>query len=103
MNEELESGARVRTVVAHRAFLGDLRESEQELQKSADKQKQSVLRAEGELDTALDTLLDATRDFKAIETHRSNWVATARASALRREQKASDEIGSILYGRRERE
>lgn len=102
MNEMLECGAMVRRVVEHRAFLGDLRESEQELQKCAEKQKKSVVRAETELETARDTLVDATRDFKAIETHRSKWVASVRTAAVRREQKASDEIGSILHGRRER-
>lgn len=102
MNEMLECGTVVRNVVRHRAFLGDLRESEHQLKQFAEKQKESVVRAESDLDAARDTLIDATRDFKAIETHRSKWVATVRAAAVRRDQKASDEIGSILYGRRER-
>lgn len=102
MSEMLESGTRVRNVVAHRTFLGDLRESEHQLKASAEKQKRSVTRAETEVDTARDKLIDATRDFKAIETHRSKWAAAVRADAARREQKASDEIGNILHGRRER-
>lgn len=102
MNEMLECGTPVRNVVRHRAFLDDLRESEQQLKQSAEKQKKSVVRAENEVEAARDTLIDATRDFKAIETHRSKWAATVRTAAERREQKASDEIASILHGRRER-
>lgn len=100
MNEMLESGAPVRNVVRHRTFLDGLRESEQQLTESAEKQKRSVVRAEGDLDTARDELIETTRDFKAIETHRSKWAATVKKAAQRREQKASDEIGALLHGRR---
>lgn len=101
MNEMLESGTLARNLIRHRVFLDDLRESEYQLKQSAEKQKKTVMRAENELDTARDTLIDATRDFKAIETHRSKWAAGVKTVAARRDQKASDEIGSILYGRRE--
>jgi flagellar export protein FliJ len=102
MNEMLECGTRVRNVIQHRAFLDHLRESEQQLKEFAEKQKKSVLRAESDLDAARDKLIEATRDFRAIETHRSKWAATVRTATARREQKASDEIGGILHGRRER-
>lgn len=102
MNEMLEGGTPVRNVVQHRTFLGDLRESEHQLEQFTEKQKKAVLRVENDLDAARDTLSDATRDFKAIETHKSKWVAGVRASGVRREQKISDEIGNVLYGRRER-
>lgn len=103
MNELLEAGALIRSVVEHRTFLGELRESERQLKEVADKQKKSVVRAEKELETARDALIDATRDFKAIETHRSKWTATQRKAASRLEQKASDEISSILHQRRVQE
>jgi flagellar export protein FliJ len=102
MNEMLERGTSIRNVVRHRTFLGDLRESEHQLKQVAEKQKKSVIRAESELDTARDTLIDTTRDFKAIETHKLKWAATVRTATMRRDQKASDEIGGILHGRRER-
>lgn len=99
MKEMLESGTRVGNVVGHRAFLDSLRESEQQLKESAEKQKRSVMRAEKDLDTARDGLMEATREFKAIENHKTKWAAAVRTAASRREQKASDEIGSILHGR----
>lgn len=101
MIEMLECGTPVSNVVRHRVFLGDLRESEHQLKQSAEKQKKSVVRAESDLETARDNLIEATRDFKAIETHKSKWAATVRTAAGRREQKASDEIAGILHGRRE--
>lgn len=102
MNEMIENGTRIGNVVAHRTFLDGLRESEHQLKESAEKQKRSVMRAEKDLDTARDGLIEATRDFKAIENHRSKWSASVRAAAARREQKASDEIGGILHGRAKR-
>jgi flagellar export protein FliJ len=101
MNEILEGGAPVRSVVEHRAFLGELRESERQLKQFAEKQKQSVVRAEKEVDTARESLVEATRDFKAIETHRSKWVSALQKGKARHEQKASDEIAGILHQRRE--
>lgn len=102
MNETLESGTLAGNIIRHRVFLEDLRDSEYQLKQSAEKQKKSVLKAENDLETARDALIDATRDLKAIETHRSKWAAEVKTTAARRDQKASDEIGSILHGRRER-
>lgn len=103
MNEMLEAGTQVKNAIRHRAFLDDLRASEHQLKEVAEKQKRSVLRAENELDSARDHLVEATRDFKAIETHKSKWSAAVKTAVVRREQKASDEIGGILHGRREKQ
>lgn len=102
MDEMLEAGTPIKNAVRHRTFLKDLRSSEHHLEELAEKQKRSVLMAENEVDRARDTLMDATRDFKAIENHKTKWVDANRAATARREQKASDEIGSILYGLREK-
>lgn len=101
INEILDRGAKIRHVVDHRAFLDQLRESELQLKESAENQKKAVFRAEAELDSARDALIEATCDFKVIETHRSKWAANIRTDSARREQKVSDEIGRILHGRRE--
>lgn len=96
----LERGTRARKVVEQRAFMGHLRESEQELKEHAENQKKLVVRAEDDLDSARNVLIGATKDFKAIETHKSKWTASVRTAAARRDQKTSDEIGSILHGRK---
>ena len=101
VNQMLDRGVQVHSVVQRRRFLEELRESERQLKERADQQKAAVLRAERDLDAARDALIEATREFKAIETHRSNWLVSVRSAAARRDQKASDEIGNILYGRRD--
>ncbi len=99
MIDLLECGTRIGDAIRHRTFLEDLRESETQLKESTEKQKDTVLRAENKLENARDKLVDATRDFKAIETHRTKWVEGVLMAAARREQKIGDEIGAILYGR----
>lgn len=99
MDNLLEAGTQVKNAIRHRAFLDELRRSEDELRELAETQKKSVLIAENELDRARDGFIEATRDFKAIETHKTKWSENVRNETARREQKASDEIGSILYGR----
>lgn len=99
----LNDGARARSVLGYRSYLNDLRERENELKRSAEKQRRVVERAENEVDAAKDILIAAVKDHKAIETHRSQWLTAQRTGKLRIEQKLSDELGGILAGRRRQE
>jgi flagellar export protein FliJ len=101
MNTELDRGVQAKGVVSHRAFLKDLREQETELKAAVEQQKAAVKRAEREVETAREKLAETTKELKAIEVHRENWLDGERREQNRREQKISDEIGSILHGRRE--
>ena len=103
MLREIESGTEARQVVAHRTHLADLRESEQELKKHVEQQNGVVTRAERNLETALAALIETSRELQVIEKHRAGWSEQTRRVEQRREQKVSDEIGSIIYGRRVRD
>jgi flagellar export protein FliJ len=100
MNEELEKGVQAKGVVAHRIFLKDLREQESELAAAVEKQKSTVKQAEEEVEAARRKLVEAAQDLKAIEIHKENWLTAERTEEKRREQKLSDEIGSILHRKR---
>lgn len=103
MLREIESGTEARQVVTHRTHLTDLRESEQELKNHVEQQKVVVTRAESNLETALAALIESSRELQVIEKHREGWSEQTRRVEQRREQKVSDEIGSIIYGRRGRD
>ncbi len=99
MNQELEKGIQAQDILAHQNFLNDLRKIESELQNAVEKQIQAVGKAEKEVEAAREKLIETARELKSIETHKENWTAATRVEQTRREQKISDEIGAILYGR----
>lgn len=100
MAEDLSKGLQAQSILAHQNYLNDLRKQEIELQKEVDKQIQTVANAEKEVEKAREKLIEAARELKAIEVHKENWQSVERIAENRREQKISDEIGSILHGRR---
>ena len=101
MNEELAGGIQARGVLAHQNYLNDLRQLEVELKADVEKQIGVVAKAEKELETAREKLVESARDLKSIEVHKANWTVAQEKESAKREQKISDEIGAILYGRRE--
>jgi flagellar export protein FliJ len=102
MFTELSGGTRAHNITAHKDFLSRLKETESELEAAVEQQRQMVANAEREVAQAREKLIEAAKDLKAIEVHKSNWKIAERTADARREQKISDEIGAILHGRRER-
>ena len=101
MNEELTKGIQARNILAHQNYLNDLRSLEIDLKHDVEKQIQAVTKAEKELETARERLIESARELKSIEVHKANWQDSQQKEQSRREQKISDEIGAILHGRRE--
>lgn len=97
MLEDLTKASQAKKILAHKNYLRDLRNLETELLAAVEQQKQTVAKAEAEVDSAREKLVEAARELKAIEVHKTNWQAAESAAHTRREQKLSDEIGSILH------
>jgi flagellar export protein FliJ len=100
MNEELSKGIQARNILAHQNYLNDLRKIEIDLKAAVEKQIQAVAKAEKEVESAREQLIESARELKSIEVHKANWKTTEKTRENRREQKISDEIGAILHGRR---
>lgn len=100
MLEDLNKASQAKNILAHKNYLRDLRNLEAELQAAVEAQKQAVAKAEAEVESAREKLIEAARELKAIEVHKTNWQNAESAAGRRREQKLSDEIGSILHGLR---
>jgi flagellar export protein FliJ len=100
MNEELSKGTQAQNILAHQNYLNDLRKTETLLAAEVEKQIQVVAKAEKEVEAAREKLIESARELKTIEVHKANWQSSERSAENRREQKISDEIGSILHGRR---
>jgi flagellar export protein FliJ len=100
MLNEMEPGTEAGHLVTHRTHLADLRNRESGLINGVEQQHAAVARAEGELENALAALVEASKEVRAIEKHREDWGQRVRRAEQLREQKLSDEIGSILHGRK---
>lgn len=101
LDQVANDGTQAKNLIAHRAFLSELRQKENQLKQSEEKQRTVVARAENELESARDVLSEAVREFRAIETHRSKWEVTLQTDALRKEQKTNDAIGAAIVSRAE--
>lgn len=100
MMRELAHGTEAHTVVEYRMHLDDLKLLEQHLQEQVEQQQGVVARAAADVEMALTALMEAAKEVKVIEKHREEWTERNRREEVRRDQKLSDEIGSILHGRR---
>lgn len=101
LNLALETGALAKSIITHRTFLKDLREQECDFKSLVEQQQVKVKQAETAVEAARQKLFEASKELKAIEIHKENWVTAERTGEHRREQKITDEIGSILHGNRE--
>jgi flagellar export protein FliJ len=99
MLEKSKDGIKNSEIIIHRQHLIDLRERESELIAAVEQQKTVVLRAEKEVEKALESLTEASKELQTIEKHRENWRQTKRIEMTRKEQKTNDEIGAILHER----
>lgn len=102
MLSEAAGGTEARHMVAYRAHIADLRSLEAELQERVTQQEAVLARVRGELDNALVALIEASREVQVIEKHKEGWQEQTRRTEQRREQKLSDEIGSIMHEQRRR-
>ena len=99
MLEKSKDGIKNSEIIIHRQHLIDLREKETELIAAVEQQKAVVLRAEKEVEKALELLTEASKELQTIEKHRENWRQAKRVELTRQEQKSNDEIGAILHER----
>lgn len=102
MLAQLEGGTQAHRVVSERMHLADLREQERELTERVVEQQKVVALAESEVESALSALVEASKELQVIEKHREEQARQARRAEQRREQKLSDEIGAVIYGRKGR-
>ncbi len=102
MQEDLIQGTQTQNVLGHKTFLNDLKSLEKEILESIEEQKKTVAKAEREVEWAREKLLESAKDLKVIEIHKENWSNTEKVVAERKTQKISDEIGSIIYNRRDK-
>ena len=99
MLEKSKDGIKNSEIIIHRQHLIDLREKESELIAAVEQQKAVVSRAEKEVEKALESLTEASKELQTIEKHREKWRQAKRVESTRKEQKSNDEIGAILHER----
>jgi flagellar export protein FliJ len=96
----LQAGSAAHVLLAHRTFLTALQEEEQRLQEAVEQQRAVIQQSEAAVETALQGLIEASKEVQAIEKHKENWQLSRKLEAERRENKANDEFGTARHGRR---
>lgn len=100
MLSEMRGGVLAKQIMAHKGYLGRLKDEEEFLAEKVEEQRRTLAKANQELEKALEKLTEASKELKVIETHKEKWQTALRKELEKKEEKMNDEIGAILYQRR---
>ncbi len=99
MQVEFSKGVEAQRIISHKNYIKDLQETEEGLILAVEQQKNIVIEAEKEVEKATENLILASKEVQVIEKHKEQWQETEKLTENKKEQKLSDEIGSILHQR----
>jgi flagellar export protein FliJ len=103
MNKKmLEGQMGVSDIQQHKNYLKSLDFEIQQARERLEQQREQVKRAEQAVAQKREALMEATKEFQAIEKHRENWVAQIKKEREEAEAKEQEEIGNVLFLQRQR-
>lgn len=84
----------------HVNFLRKLKEDEEAKQEEIEDQEKVIEEAKGAVAKAKKNYNQACRELKVMEKHKELWAKKVRREINRREERAMDEMGQIIYNLR---
>src|SRR5262245_5302698 len=99
----LEEKVEVEKVQMHKAYLKSLDFEIKKAEEQLAEQRNRVKAAEKVVEQKRSELVEATKEFQAIEKHKENWATALKKEMEEAEQKESEEIGNVLFLQRKRD
>lgn len=104
MNKKMLAGEMdVAAIRRGKDFLKSLDFEIEKAQERLEEQKQNVRRAEKFVEQRRNELVEATKEFQAIEKHKEKWIATVKKEMEAAEQNEQEEIGNVLFLQRKKD
>lgn len=101
MNQKMMEGTLdVEKIKMHKNYLKSLDFEIEQARQRLEEQKVVVQQAEQVVEEKRMVLIDATKEFQAIEKHKENWIKQLKKEMEEAEQKEQEEIGNVLYVQR---
>lgn len=103
MNRKMmEAAIEIEKVRTHKDYLKSLDYEIKKAEEKLEDQKKRVKAAEQVVAQKREDLLEATKEFQAIEKHKENWATALKKQMEEAEQNEAEEIGQVLYLQRKR-
>jgi flagellar export protein FliJ len=102
--EKMRSGElNVNQINANDRHIEKLKQEEQAFQVEIQRQGERVREAEAEAEEAMQAMLAATQELKALEKHKEKWLKQVKREQMLKEEDAADDIAQAQYFQRMRE
>lgn len=95
--ETASQGTKAHKLIFHRNYINNLIQDEEELKILVKKQTSVVIRAEEQVEKAVEKLAEASKELKVIEKHKEEWQKMKKKELEKLEQKLTEEIGTVMY------
>jgi hypothetical protein len=99
----LEGKVEVEKIRMHKDYLKSLDFDIKKAEEQLVEQKGRVAAAEKVVVQKRNELVEATKEFQAIEKHKEKWETALNKEMEEAEQKEAEEIGNVLYLQRKRD
>jgi hypothetical protein len=87
----------VSQIQANDRHIDRLKQQEAAYQVEIDRQQERVQEAERIAAEAMEELLKATQDFKALEKHKEKWLKQVKKEQMMKEEEAAEDIAQAQY------
>lgn len=99
--EKMRAGdLNINAIQANDRHIEKLKQEEQAYQVEIQRQHERVNEAQAEADDAMEAMLKATQDYKALEKHKEKWMKQVKREVMLKEEDAADEIAQAQYFKR---
>jgi conjugal transfer/entry exclusion protein len=99
----LEENLEVGKIRQHKDYLKSLDYEIKKAEERLEEQKNRVKAAEQIVIQKRNDLVEATKEYQAIEKHKENWAAALKKAMDEAEQKEAEEVGNVLFLQRKKE
>jgi hypothetical protein len=90
----------VAQIQANDRHIEKMKQAEAAYQVEIDRQQERVVEAERVADEAMQVVVKATQDYKALEKHKDKWQKKVRREAMAKEEDAIEDIAQAQYFQR---
>lgn len=99
--EKMRAGElNIQQIQANDRHIDKLKQEEQAFLVEIQRQAERVNDAQKEADEAMEAMLKATQDFKALEKHKEKWLKQVKRELMLKEEDAAEDIAQAQYFQR---
>lgn len=102
--EKLRQGAfSIQQIQGNDRHIERMKSEEQAFEMTIFRQQEVCEEKQGEVDQAMEKMLEATQEFKALEKHKEKWLKQVKAEQMKKAEEEAEDISQAQYFKRMKE